>query len=459
LLTIRYSDTATSGTHDFAPTPPADDTAALLLRAVDTDGNINNDIKEYLESRRSTPDWNYSVTDQGGYGSIASPPPYFFLSAVGNRYDAHRTTNLTALSFPYRKTLYDNAATTASTPYTIPMANSVQLTVNGLNGTAAAPISATINSDHWNSALSSGAGAYEAVKQFGFNFLFGATNNSFEYWEDVLTVDSSFYRTGYGPADATTVNGDSDNTYYTLDSRTLSDFPAATTSPTAIPSNTLAFRFDPRAQPYFDATGTARIPYYRLSRLKVEDATFDNTTHDLTGLRPGHTFNVNAYIYAQQGSWNIIPNTFFDENVRRDWVNFPGATASSGQDAGENLDLDRDGTITEAEKAAVYRFYRYNYKINFKGAIMENKTAVVQNAGSGGTQVTGDVQDWTDKWASVTLTAANFPGGTLDHSTVSYGDEWQTVSYEFDPAAATSALDADEGFNPPISPDLIYQSG
>jgi hypothetical protein len=467
LLTIRYNDSSTSGSDDFAPTPPVDDVSALLLRAVDTDGNVNNDIKEYLESRHSSPSWHYTVTDQGGYGAVASPAPYFFLAAVGNRYNAYRTTDLTSLTFPYRKTLYDAAVTPASTPYTIPMANSVQLAVNGLNDDAFSNpvIPATISNDHWNAALSSGAGAYEAVKQFGFNFLFGATNNTFDYWEDVLTVDQSFYRTGYGPAEATTVSGDSDNTYYTLDSRTLSDFPIAATSPTTIPSNTLAFRFDPRAQSYFDATGTARIPYYRLSRLKVEDATLDTGTHDLIGLKPGHTFNVNAYVYAQEGSWNIIPSIFFDENVRRDWVNSPGATASSGQDPGENLDLNRDGTTTEAEKAAVYRFYRYNYKINFKGAIMENKTAVVQNAGSGATQVTGDVADWTDKWAAVTLTAANFPGNVLDHTTVKYGDghsnAWQTINYEFDPAAVTGAspLNADPGFNLPVTPDLIYQTG
>lgn len=465
LFKVHYKDTDTpNGIHQFFPPPPppgpADDVAALLLKAVDNNGDVNDDIKHYLESRNSIPqEWHYTVDDPKGYGMLPTPPAYFFLAAVGNRYEASRTdAPPSPTAFPYRKTLYDG---TTSTAYTIPMANSVQLTVNGLDGPVANPtIPATITSDHW----SGGSGAMEAVKQFGFNFLFGATNNTFEYWEDVLTVDQSFYRSGYGPANDKDVTGDADNTYYTLDSRTLSDFPSAAVVPTAFPSRTLAFRFDPRAKGYFSSTDgdTPRIPYYRLSRLKMEDETFDDTTHDLTGLKPGHTFNVNAYVYAQEGSWNIIPGIFFDENVKRDWVDLPPYTSPlNHKDDGENLDLNRDGTTSEAEKAAVYRFYRYNYKINFKGAIMENKSAPVIDAGTSNvaTQILGDVKDWTNKWISVTLTAANFPSGTLDHDSIKFGNEWKAIGYEFDPAAAANALNADEGFNPPISPDLIYQTG
>jgi len=446
---IRYTDTVTpNGEHKFPATPPADEAAARAQRVADTDTTTTNDLKSYLTNVRTSPQWNYTVTDPEGYSALA--PPYVSLAAVGNRYDADLTIDGTTLTFPYLKALFP-AGTPAT--YTVPMATSVQLMVNGpMTTTATYPngVPAMLISDD---------GALDVVRQFGFNFLFGDSTSTIEAFEDVLTVDQSFYRTGYGAANADAISGSNvDNTFYTLDSRTLDDFPIS-----AAGSNTLAFRFDPRAEPYFNANNNARIPYYRLSRLKTEIATFDNADRQLSALAPSHTINVNAFVYAQEGSWFVIPGDYF-EDVRRDWVNAPGPTSGPGaataaKQTGENLDLNRDGITTETERVAVYRYSRYNYKIAFKGAIMENKSAVVVNAGT----INGDVQDWTDKWVNTTLTPGNFPGGVLDHTGIKYGDgeEMQIISYQFDPVAAdpNNVLDNDTGFNPPVNSELIYESG
>jgi hypothetical protein len=61
-------------------------------------------------------------------------------------------------------------------------------------------------------------------------------------------------------------------------------------------------------------------------------------------VQPGHVIDVRAFVYAQEGSWIVIPGDFFDPVVKN------------------NSDLDRDGVVSRAEQVAAYRFNRYNYK-------------------------------------------------------------------------------------------------
>jgi hypothetical protein len=314
-------------------------------------------------------------------------PPYFFLASVGNRADFDPTTAPSTYPNLYKNVFVGNS-------YVIPMATSVIATINGLFSNDAS-FSAALRSDHWNATLNSGAGGYERVGQFGFNPLHGAQLTTAQEplsWEDVLTASQSFYRNGYGPLPGA---GTTDNTYYTLDCRTI---PGATSG-----TNSLSFQLNPSAAQYFATGSNARLPYYRLSKMKIEydedlngngvfdagedlngNTAFDsalNSNHVLQTVAPGYTIDVNAFVYAQEGSWFVIPGVYFDEHVKPGYVDLlsSSGTYNGTQDPGENLDLDRDGSISRAEKAAVYRFYRYNYKIKFSGAIMENQTAAVRS--------------------------------------------------------------------------------
>jgi len=75
---------------------------------------------------------------------------------------------------------------------------------------------------------------------------------------------------------------------------------------------------------------------YRLSRFKI--AQEDSSGH----LLPGINIRINALIYAQQGSWFVIPGVAFDETSRND---------------------------------NAIRYRRYNYSITIIGAVCENRTA------------------------------------------------------------------------------------
>src|SRR5690606_29804783 len=91
-------------------------------------------------------------------------------------------------------------------------------------------------------------------------------------------------------------------------------------------------------------TADARIPFYRLSNLKIENETWGNSTsaHDLAGFGSVDTMNINAYVYAQEGGWYVIAAPKFDTNVKN------------------SDDLNRDGVISTAETVAAYRYNRYH---------------------------------------------------------------------------------------------------
>ena len=141
--------------------------------------------------------------------------------------------------------------------------------------------------------------------------------------------------------------------------------------------------------------GAGSTPYW-LKKWKIEEATW----RDVNGYSvPGFWFprgainaRVNALIYAQRGSWFVIPGDYF----------IPGAGA---------LDFDGDGQIDPIECLYSSRFRRYNYNITVRGTITAERTASLDA-----------VQDWSMKWA--------YPeySDTSGRLTL----RWGTISYEFE---------------------------
>jgi hypothetical protein len=458
LLKVDYTDTGGTPPDWFPNKPPptlsfTDENAARAYQVGQPTAQSGSpDLADDMKNRNSANplDWQYATTVLNSYNTLASPlvnPPAYFLAAVGNRADFYYTG--TSGTYPWRQPIFKNDA---PIPYDIPMATSVYAFMNGGR--------ALITSDRYNPTLN----AFETVKQFGFNFLHGLGDpaaNAVDTAEDALTTDQTFYRNNFGAVPGTGTTPD--NTYYTLDSRILSNAQAG--------NNTLAFRLSPDAQNYFATGSDPSIPYYRLARLKLENTAQANGNRDFEVLEPGYEFDINAYVYAQEGSWLVIPGAYFDDKVKTDAT---GAYEEMSDGTGNKLrDLDRNNVTSRGEKAAAYRFARYNYQVNFTGAIMENHTAVVEDPDAAGPQY-GMVSDWTDKWATVSLEGTNWTGNATtdnlrvapDGSAPSYGNgNFATINYSFDPDAALSAvntasvLNTDTGFRPPISSEWLYQSG
>lgn len=151
---------------------------------------------------------------------------------------------------------------------------------------------------------------------------------------------------------------------------------------------------------YRDPQIGAGATAYLLKKWKVEelipvggnDGHFDNNSPSYEFPRGAVHAKVNALMYAQRGSWFVIPGQYFD----------PQATTE---------DLDNDGTITALESLYAARFRRYNYEITVRGAIVEDHTAPI-----------GAVQTWTNRWA--------YPiyEGTAAAPTL----RWGTIRYQFD---------------------------
>lgn len=132
--------------------------------------------------------------------------------------------------------------------------------------------------------------------------------------------------------------------------------------------------------------GTGATEYW-LKKFKLEE--MQEVASGVWRPRGAINAKVNALIYAQRGSWFVIPGAYFDANARA-------------------MDYDGDGTIQADERLWATRMLRYNYRITVRGCITEDHTANVE-----------DVADWSNKWA--------FPiysdGSTLG---------WGTIEYEFD---------------------------
>jgi hypothetical protein len=478
LLRVTYE--APTSTPEWYPknassAEPANDAEAELISLL----NMHGQLPQSTVTTPPPPPLNFkpATTVLNKYDDPGKQPRFYFLAAIGNRYGFGQPTGLVPPSVPPQDVL--------AAPFSIPMGTSVQLSVNGVP-------SRLINDRYVGTTP-------ESVRQFGFSPRWGdfATNPA-EAFDDALTIDQSFYQNistaTTPPGLASSPNNDNMPTY-TLDARRVT----LAANPDGINSLALHFSRDEVVpgtgrilDDYFNATN-APIPYYRLSRLKIDGPTFVDRSGTPTLFDPFNTtaptpvfeevrpypIQVNAFVYAQEGSWVVLPGGVFDENlikpagIEGSYLEINGtAGAQPGEfldvngngslDNGEYADLNRDGEITREEKAGVYRFHRYNYKINFTGSITEHVTMPVFKEGT----TVGAVQEWTDRWSTVTLTSGNWSGtgvndslnaATLrsDINNPSTGS-FDSVTYNFDPSILVSGFN-DAGFVAPQLPDLIYQ--
>ncbi|MEI6501015.1 MAG: hypothetical protein WCP21_08305, partial [Armatimonadota bacterium] len=107
---------------------------------------------------------------------------------------------------------------------------------------------------------------------------------------------------------------------------------------------------------------------------------------------------VNALMYAQRGSWFVIPGSYFDPR------------ATSPDQNGTNVATPGGGDEWQ-ESVYASRFRRYNYEITVRGAITEDHAAPI-----------GAVQTWTTRWA---YPIWNTTGASPVLS-------WGTIRYQFD---------------------------
>lgn len=142
---------------------------------------------------------------------------------------------------------------------------------------------------------------------------------------------------------------------------------------------------------------------YRLGRFKIQRL-------DATGSAGyGLDIRISALIYAQEGTFFVIPGVWFDE-------------------AASNWDVDGDGTLEAGENESVFH-RRYNYRITLNGAvnISQSPDEATYNTA---TNPYGLYQtQWTDHWASPSYTTdVNGDGTTGDAGYV-----WTGLRYYYDP--------------------------
>jgi hypothetical protein len=402
----------TNGTAPATPTTQADATDATRnLAAISAAMNATN------HNDPGPPiDWNYNT-------SVLTPAystlPFFYLAGVGNRLDFP----FTPATIPLERR--PNIRTTVND---IPLAMSVGVFANG------AP--ATLSNERWNAAL--GTPRYDIANQFGFSPTYLDAGNPNE---DILTTDQSFYQT--------------DVVKSTLDSRQI-------TSGFSGGSNSFFFR---RSDALPTLVAPDDYPEYRLQGLKLENVALVSNTSTVNTIGPARTFTVNAFVYAQTGSWFVIPGGLFDERLKFDAatsITFLDLDGDNAPDAGEFIidggigypDLNRNGVVDSAERYSMERYSRYNYQINFTGAIAENQTALINDAGTGAIAVKGAVASWMDSWATTNVIASDPTPITRDR-----------IRYIFDPSVVMGNLEdnptttgvdeTDRGFHLPQTLDLF----
>ncbi len=399
--------------------------------------------------------WSYTSPTPPGYQNL----PFFFLAGIGNRFDG---MGAVAPNNERRPNLINS-------DYNIPLATSVTLALDGVNR--------MLRGDRWNETLGSG-GAFESVPQFGFNPIHGAPADDATLWEDALTVDQSFYS--------------SNPNRFTLDSRVLEGIGAGEHSMVMQFNRGSGLAGDAPLASYFSGSETPpynTLPAYRVSRLKLENTDQLNADQQWETLSPGRTLDVNAFVYAQEGSWIVLSGGDFDAGIKGvagvrgtyldinnndaiDAGEYLDADGSGTFSDGDFADLDRDGIISRAEQAAIYRYRRYNTKINFTGAITENQSTLVRDPDGSGPLI-GGVASWMDAWSTANINSANWSdSGASFLDTLSFANGgFGNISYTFDDSALKGFFDlngnntsdpgeelaADAGFNVPISTELIYQ--
>jgi hypothetical protein len=165
------------------------------------------------------------------------------------------------------------------------------------------------------------------------------------------------------------------------------------------------------------------MPQYWITAPKLENAWGDNANYNPVA------FTVQATIYAQEGSWFVIPVTLN-----------PAVTPL-------------DGTAVESNiaSAATTRMRRLNYRVQVVGNIVQNMTPTGMedynaNPANGDGITRGAMAQWMDSMAYPTAFGP-------DEGRNNYrGQSWMTVHYEADPVD----ISVNTGLYLPVSPDLLY---
>ncbi len=433
---------------DFSSPSPAgtDSFPATAITAEPSAQNFDlTELKNEMELRthlNAPVGWKYKVTLLPTATPLYSSIPFFYLAGIGNRYDFGATPPLVAAGglIGWQGKIANSDV--AAGAYDVPVATSISMWVNG----PTAP--AIMSNENWNGT------AYDQTGAFGFDPTF-LNSTSGANREDILTGDQGFYQTSTGTAPVRS----------TLDSRSVGALNVGLNSFT-LRQNALAANVLP----------AAALPDYRMLGMKLEDVALTTSNSTTTKINSGHIFDVNAFVYAQNGSWFVIPGPTFESRLHGDATQtfmdlttpavFPAVpdageyldTGNGTWDVGEYADLNRNGTIEDSERYAMTRYARYNYQINFTGAISENQTALVNDVVVGTTVTAkGAVADWMNKWATTTFDSTAATQLTNDR-----------IKYIFDPTVvlngfqqndlSTTPDDTDYGFRLPQVPEVFNVS-
>ena len=273
--------------------------------------------------------------------------------------------------------------------------------------------------------------------------------------EDTLTVDNSFYQFK------------TEIFKSTLDSRVLTLL-ASNPKLTSFPQSLVM----KRTIALSGAATSSLLPDYRVRSIKLE-----NTNLTDRSIKPvAEALQINAFVYAQQGSWLVIPGDYFRSNppvrgiadntgkIIGSYIDYDNSKTVQANEyilrdpndaaSAKIADLNRNGKYDGGEIEAALRFTRYNLApIQFTGAIAENQTAVVADAVAVAANappiVTGAVQNWTDKWATYDDSGAN-------NNDVGKPGLFKFIAYNYDLSLAIGSPGANE-LRVPVTDELIYQ--
>ena len=388
-----------------------------------------------------------------GYRYTATPTNPLFgalpssaLAGIGLRYAPRGYFDPAATSPAKNRPQDFNADAAVPSKFTIPLATSVEYDLNG----ASALFEPTVNS------------MLPAIRFIGFS-----PNNTSN--DDALTVDSSFYQLKDNIIDST------------IDARVL-DRPVGTGLPLSLPQSIVLKR---SAQVNTTAISDL-LPDYQVRSMRLENINLRIVGAERKAIKPAAgDMQINAFVYAQEGSWLVIPGDYFrsdfpsnpqirgEKNAGNElagsYIDYNDNNTADAPVAGQPTeyvvdtsetpnpkvaDLNRNGIADPGEKEAALRFVRYNTApIKFYGAIVENQTAVVADIADATVGnppiIKGAVQDWMDKWAAYADTGSSGGG-------VGLPNKFSFITYAYDPTLANGNAGANQ-LRVPVTDELLYQ--
>jgi len=168
------------------------------------------------------------------------------------------------------------------------------------------------------------------------------------------------------------------------------------------------------------------LPIYRLADVRIERDPFTAPAAGATrAYTPGMEIKIQATIFAESGSWFVVPLPLRDTS------------------------LDGDTTVSNAEKAAATRFRRLDYSFAVTGNIVQafSPTDEVDydSEQDPDGNARGAMRSWIDGLSYPTKIENDAQGNGR-------GRDWQSITYTADPIPANTKLAL------PVSPDLIFAS-